>query len=147
MAEIVQVPRSAFAFCRWSLTALLWTAFLLRLTWPVAVVLVVLALSALLKVHRSPMIKLWSWTALRIRPARHFEFMDVGAMRFAHGAGALLAAGVLTALYASPRGGRGALLFFCCLKTISAFGFCPASKLFACLRKGGCCALTGVNRC
>lgn len=147
MAELVQVPRSAFAFCRWSLTVLLWAAFLLRLTWPVGVVLAVLAASALLKVHRSPMVQLWTWTVLRLRPARRYAFLDVAAMRFAHGLGALLAAAVLALLVFRPHAGRILLGFYCGLKTVSAFGFCPASKLFACLRKGGCCALTGSGRC
>ena len=145
MAEIVQVPRSAFTFCRWSLTGLLWAAFLLRQTWMVPLVLVLLGLSALLKVHRSPMILLWSWTTLRLSPPIHYEFMDVAAMRFAHGAGTLMALGVLLALLVVPHGGRMALLAFCCLKSVSALGFCPASKLFVCLRKGGCCALTRVK--
>jgi hypothetical protein len=143
MVELVQVPRSAFAFCRWSLTALLWWAFLARQAWPVAAVAAILAMAALLKVHRSPMVLLWSWTALRIRAPRHYDFLDVGAMRFAHAAGTVLALAVLLALHLAPRGGRGFLLFYCCLKTVSALGFCPASKLFTCLRKGGCCALKG----
>jgi hypothetical protein len=30
------------------------------------------------------------------------------------------------------------------LKTVSALGFCPASKLYGCvIKEGGCCALTG----
>lgn len=143
----MQVPRSAFAFCRWSLAVLLWAAFLLGLTWPVAVVLAVLAVSAAVKVHRSPMIQVWSWTALKLRPARRYEFLDVAAMRFAHGLGALLAAATLALLLWRPHAGRVLLLGYCILKSVSALGFCPASKLFACLRKGGCCAFTGGGRC
>ena len=44
-----------------------------------------------------------------------------------------------------PVGGWYGLLAFCLLKTIAALGYCPASKLFACMQKGGCCALT--RRC
>jgi uncharacterized radical SAM superfamily Fe-S cluster-containing enzyme len=36
---------------------------------------------------------------------------------------------------------------FCLLKTTAAFGFCPASKLFVCMCKGGCYALTKAAQC
>jgi hypothetical protein len=34
---------------------------------------------------------------------------------------------------------------FCLLKTITAAGYCPASKLFVCMKNGGCCALTRLD--
>ena len=36
------------------------------------------------------------------------------------------------------------IVAFCTVsvETISAVGFSPASKLFVCMRNGGCCALT-----
>lgn len=145
--EVVQVPRPAFAFCRFSLTVLLWLAFALRQPWLVLAVFVILALSALLKVHRSPMIVLYSQTILRLRPTERFEFLDVAAMRFAHSMGAVLALATWLALRFTPGAGHWMLLGFCLLKTVSACGFCPASKLFVCLRKGGCCALTRRPRC
>ena len=92
------------------------------------------------------MVVLHRLTLGRLIAPASFAFMDVTAMRFAHGTGALLGLGVLAAILRHPRGGWVALACFCALKTVSALGFCPASKLFACLRKGGCCALTG-NRC
>jgi hypothetical protein len=140
--EVVQIPRPAFAFCRISLTALLWLALGLDRRWLVCAVFVILALSALLKVHRSPLIVLYSRTFLRLWPSERAEFLDVAAMRFAHGLGALLAFTTWLTLVLAPGAGWWMLLAFCVLKTISALGFCPASKLFVCLRKGGCCALT-----
>ena len=145
-AEIVQIPRPAFAFCRISLTVLLWLALLLHQTWLVGAVFLILGLSAILKVHRSPMIVLYSQTILRFWPTEHFEFLDVAAMRFAHGMGALLALATGLTLLFRPAVGWWVLLGFCVMKTVSACGFCPASRLFVCLRKGGCCALTG-SRC
>ena len=140
--EIVQIPRPAFAFCRISLTVLLWLALLLHQTWLVGAVFLILASSAILKVHRSPMIVFYSRTILRLRPTEHFEFLDVAAMRFAHGLGAGLALATWLTLVLRPAAGWWLLLGFCVLKTVSACGFCPASRLFVCLRKGGCCALT-----
>ena len=140
--EVVQIPRPAFAFCRISLTALLWLALWLDSRWLIFAVFVILAFSALLKVHRSPLIVLYRETALRLWPSERAEFLDVAAMRFAHSMGALLALATWLTRVLAPGAGWWVLLGFCVLKTVSAVGFCPASKLFVCLRKGGCCALT-----
>jgi protein-S-isoprenylcysteine O-methyltransferase Ste14 len=140
--ELTEVPSSAFAFCRISLTALLWLAFALNNVWPVVAVFAILALSVILKVQRSPMVQLYQQTVLRIFPTKHFALLDVPAMRFAHGMGAVMSLAVVLAMLASPQVGWYCLLIFCILKTTAAIGFCPASKLFVCMRKGGCCALT-----
>lgn len=140
--QIVQLPRGAFAFCRWSLTGLLWLALATRWTWPVGLVVAILLLSAALRVDRAPMVVLYLRTIGALRPARTFAFLDVAAMRFAHGLGASMGALVLVLLLVHPAAGRIGLACFCLLKTVSALGFCPASKVFVCLRKGGCCALT-----
>lgn len=140
--EVVQIPRPAFAFCRIALTALLWLALALHSSWTVFAVGAILAASALLKVHRSPLVMLYRETALRLWPSERAEFLDVAAMRFAHALGATLAFATGIVLLAAPGAGWWVLLGFCVLKTVSACGFCPASKLFVCLRKGGCCALT-----
>ena len=144
--QVVPIPRGAFAFCRWSLTGLLWLALATRQIGLLGVVAGILALSAILRVDRSPMVVVYRTTLGRLFPPTSFEFLDATAMRFAHGSGAVLGACVLAAILRYPRGGWVALACFCGLKTVSALGYCPASKLFVCLRKGGCCALTG-NRC
>jgi protein-S-isoprenylcysteine O-methyltransferase Ste14 len=142
--EVTQIPRPAFAFCRISLTALLWIAFCLHSVWLVATVFFILALSVALKVQRSPMIQLYQQTVLRLFPTEHSEFLDVPAMRFAHGMGAAMSLAVIMAMLASPQIGWYCLLALCILKTVAALGFCPASKLFVCMRNGGCCALTRI---
>ena len=145
--EVVAIPRPAFAFCRVSLTVLLWVALYLSSVWLVALVFAILVLSVLLKVQRSPMIQLYQQSVLRLFPATHEVFLDVPAMRFAHGMGAAMALGVIVAMLVNPPVGWYFLAAFCVLKTIAALGFCPASKLFVCLRKGGCCALTRSSKC
>jgi protein-S-isoprenylcysteine O-methyltransferase Ste14 len=140
--EVAQIPRSAFAFCRISLTVLLWLALCLHSVWLVVAVFLILVLSVILKVQRSPMIQLYQQTALKFMPARNYEMLDVPAMRFAHGMGAMMALAVILIMLASPQAGWYCLLAFCIIKTTAALGFCPASKLFVCMRNGGCCALT-----
>ena len=145
--EVVQVPRPAFAFCRISLTVLLWAALWLHSVGLVVSVFAILGLSVLLKVQRSPMIQLYQQTLLRIFPTEQHLFLDVPAMRFAHALGAVMALAVTVTMLAAPRSGWYCLAAFCVLKTTAAFGFCPASKLFVCMRKGGCCALTKGAQC
>lgn len=140
--EVVQVPRAAFAFCRYSLTVLLWVALGFHSVWLVATVFAILVLSVLLKVQRSPMIQLYQQTVLRMIPTPHYVFLDVPAMRFAHAMGAAMALGVIVAMLVDARIGWYCLAVLCLLKTTAALGFCPASKVFICMRKGGCCALT-----
>jgi protein-S-isoprenylcysteine O-methyltransferase Ste14 len=140
--EIARVPREAFAFCRFSLTAMLWLALYFRNPWLVVAVFGILVLSVILKVQRSPMIQLYQQTILRVFPTLQYELLDVPAMRFAHGLGALMSLGVVLSLLIAPTGGWYCLLALCILKTIAALGYCPASKLFVCMRNGGCCALT-----
>jgi protein-S-isoprenylcysteine O-methyltransferase Ste14 len=146
-SEVVQIPRPAFAFCRISLTVLLWAALYFHSVWLVAAVFAILVASVILKVQRSPMIQLYQQTMLRIFPTQHYVFLDVPAMRFAHGMGAVMALAVVVIMLANPSAGWYALLGFCLLKTTAALGFCPASKLFVCMRKGGCCALTRGPQC
>jgi protein-S-isoprenylcysteine O-methyltransferase Ste14 len=143
--EVVQVPKAAFAFCRISLTVLLWLALALNQVWLVAAVVCILLVSVLLKVHRSPMVQLYQQTVLRIFPSSGEAFLDVPAMRFAHGLGALMSLAVVLTMLASPPAGWYCLAALCVIKTISAVGFCPASKLFVCMRNGGCCALTSLH--
>ena len=140
--EVAQVPRPAFAFCRISLTVILWVALCLDSIWLVTTVFSILILSVALKVQRSPMIQLYQQTVLRFKPARHYEMLDVPAMRFAHVMGAIMSLAVILMMLVSPQVGWYCLMALCILKTTAALGFCPASKLFVCMRNGGCCALT-----
>lgn len=144
--ETVTVPAPAFAFCRFSLTGALWLALLLHNIWLVVAVFVIVVVSVISKVQYSPMVQLYEQTLLRLFPAQSYVALDVPAMRFAHTSGALMALGVIFTLLLAPGAGWYALAGFCMIKTISAIGFCPASKLFVCLRNGGCCALTRAMR-
>ncbi len=143
--ETARVPRPAFAFCRISLTVLLWLALGLNCVWLVAAVGAILVLSVALKVQRSPMVQLYQQTVLRLLPTLHYELLDVPAMRFAHTLGAVMSLAVILAMLAAPDTGWYWLLALCLLKTVTAFGYCPASKFFVCMKNGGCCALTRID--
>jgi hypothetical protein len=139
--EYAIVQRNAFIFCRYSVAALVWVALLLQNVWVLLAVFVILLASALLTVRRAPMIVLWTSTLARFFPSDE-DVLDINAMRFAHGLGAMMALiGLSLVWHANPFawwfvGG------FAILKTTSALGWCPAFKLYGCLKSGGCCALT-----
>ena len=139
--EYAIVQRNAFIFCRYSIAALIWVALLFQNIWVLLAVFVILALSFALTVRRAPMIMLWTWTLARIFPSEE-DVLDINGMRFAHGMGAMLA---LIGLSLVWHGNPFAWWFvgvFAILKTTSALGWCPAYKVYGCLKSGGCCALT-----
>ena len=137
----VVVPAHAFVFCRYSIAVLVWLAYLLRVPAILALTALLLGWSALAKVGRAPMIRLYSLTFLRLHPSPE-EVLDENAMRFAHTLGTGFALGCLAALWFDPRVGWPLTLLFALMKTVSALGFCPASKLFTCATNSSCCPLT-----
>lgn len=142
ITETARVPRGAFVFCRYSLAVLVWAGWLARSKETILAVLILLALSALLKVRRAPMILLYQHTLERLFPSA-VEELDVRAMRFAHTVGAVFALVCVLFLYAiHERSGWGLTLLFAIVKTISAVGVCPAYKLYGCMAGGNCCAFT-----
>jgi len=137
----VTVPTHAFIFCRYSISFLVWLAWGLKSIGLVAAVALVLGLSALLKVRRAPMIVLYSRTALRWYKSPE-EVLDETGMRFAHALGTAFALACLAAVAWNPHLGWRLTLLFALLKTVSALGFCPASKLFNCANNTTCCPVT-----
>lgn len=134
----VVVPKHAFVFCRYTISILVWLAWLLHsIGWLIAAALL-LALSALLKVGRAPLIVLYARTVLRFHPSPD-EVLDETAMRFAHILGTVFAVVCLAAVWFNPRIGWPLTLLFALLKTVSALGYCPASKLFTCTTNTTCC--------
>lgn len=137
----VSVQSAAFLFCRVSITAILWIAFFLHAAWALWLAFAILALSALLGIDRAPMIVLYASTLGKFLPSKN-ETLDRSAMRFAHTMGTVFTALCLVLLYTSPAAVAWSAVFvLSVLKTISALGYCPASKLYVCAT-GGCCPLS-----
>lgn len=133
------VPKGAFIFCRYTMALLIWLAFLLKLKILVAVLFVLLALSALLTIRRAPLIWLYTVTMQRIFKTKD-EFLSVAGMRVAHTMGACFALLCLAFLYGGhEKAGWGLTLAYCLVKTVSAIWACPVYKLYACMKSGNCC--------
>lgn len=136
----IAVSSSAFKFCRYGIAILIWLSLFFRLKWLLIVTFVIFLLSFLFKVKRSPMIWLYEHTINHLYPSRE-EWLNEHAMRFAHLMGAVLNGICLILLYAvNDTSGWIAVLIFALLKSISAFGFCPAGKLYECATNDSCCA-------
>jgi len=137
----VTIPSHAFIFCRYSISVLVWLAYLLHSTGWLIAAAVLLGLSAILKVRRAPLIWLYSRTFMRLRWSPE-EVVDETAMRFAHTLGTVFALACLAAVWLNPKIGWPLTLLFALMKTVSALGFCPASKLFTCATNTSCCPMT-----
>ncbi|NTU98922.1 DUF4395 domain-containing protein [Candidatus Falkowbacteria bacterium] len=136
----VSVPKAAFVFCRLSLAALIWAALLLHSKQILLFVFIVFLLSAVLKVKRAPMVLLYSCTINRLIKSKD-EVLNEHAMAFAHIMGSTFSFICLFLLYfVNEKAGWVAVFVFALLKSISAFGFCPAAKLYECSTNDSCCA-------
>lgn len=145
--KLVTVPHGAFNFCKWSVSIMLLIALFLRLPWLVAVVFAILALSALLKIKRAPLIWLYSKTIEKAFPSKS-EVLDENAMRFAHTLGAFLAICALGLLSINSTAGWIFVFFFAIAKTAGALGYCAAQKLFGCITNSNsktCCKILKRN--
>lgn len=144
--QIVSIKSAEFAFCRYGVALLVWLAIVLTSKEIVLAVFVILLLSAIMTVKYAPMILIWRYTFGQIIKSKD-EVLNLKAMRFAHSIGTFLSGICLLFLYfGNPIIGWGFVWFLAIMKTISAFGFCPASKLYVCMLSGGCCALSGPKK-
>jgi hypothetical protein len=141
----VAISKAAFAFCRLGLTALVWIALVFHSKPVMPVVFAILLLSAILKVQRAPMIVLYDRTFGRMMSSQE-EIVNEHAMRFAHIMGSLFSLVCIILLYfVDEKIGWMAVFMFALLKSVSAFGFCPATKLYECSAGGSCCAFAKIR--
>jgi len=136
----VSVPGAAFVFCRIILAVLVWLAWIFHSKVILLIVFIVFFLSAILKIKKAPMILLYSLTINKIIKSKD-EILNESAMQFAHIAGSFFSLISLVLLYfVNEKVGWMVVFIFAVLKSISAFGFCPASKLYECSTNDSCCA-------
>ena len=140
--QIAKVKSAEFLFCRIGVMLLVWAALIFRSKDLVLLSFVILLLSAIFTVRYAPMILIWRYT-FGVFFNSNDELLNVKAMRFAHSLGTVLAGICLWFLYfGNQTVGWGFVAFFAIMKTISAFGFCPASKVYVCMSNGTCCAFS-----
>lgn len=140
-SKLVAVSKGAFAFCRYSVSAMLWIAFLFRIKWLVLVSFLVLLFSALLRIQNAPLIFLYRKTLHQFFKTED-QMLDEYGMLFAHSIGAFFSLLSFVFLCTNEPIGWSILFFLAILKTVAAFGFCSALKFYGCMSKGDCCSFS-----
>lgn len=140
----ISISRGGFAFCRWSMAAIMWTAALLRLEWLVAAGAVIMAINALVTVRYAPLVMLYTHTVDRLHSFGE-AVVDMSGLRFAHVVAMFAMALPLVAMHVLGAGAQEmcwrVLLFVAGFKTLGALGMCPVSRWYTCLvSKGNCCS-------
>ena len=140
--QITSIESAGFAFCRYGVMVLVWLALIFRIKGLVGLVFLILLFSAIFTVKYAPMIIIWRYTLGKMFKSKT-EVLNVKAMRFAHTLGAIIAGICVLLLYSGNNlVGWGLVGFLAIMKTISALGFCPASKVYTCMSSGTCCAFS-----
>lgn len=140
--DFVKIRSDAFAFCRYGIMLMVWSAFIFKIEWLVLLTFAILAISAIFTVQYAPMILLYNNTAGLLFKGKT-ENLGIGGMRFAHILGSIFSGIAILFLYIwSSKIGWIIVLFLAIMKTISAIGLCPAYKVYNCMKSGGCCSLT-----
>jgi|APSaa5957512622_1039677.scaffolds.fasta_scaffold93404_1 hypothetical protein len=96
--------------------------------------------SAIFKVKNSPLVQLYSQSIEKISKLKSKKILvNEKAIRFAHIIGTIFSGICIIALLFRENIGWGIVFIFAIIKTISAVGICPASKLYDCMNSGSCC--------
>lgn len=137
----VSISTSSFAFCRYTVAALVWLALIFTQKWLLLLVFAIMVFSWLLKIEKAPLIVLCKVTYDRwIKPQR--VMVDEGGLRFAHLMGALMSLmAFLLWVYIPGDIGWYFTLFLAVMKTSAAVGRCSALKLYNCMQSGDCCRI------
>jgi len=135
----VSIHKASFAFCRYGVAILVWLSFIFQSLFLLGLVCGIFLFSAILKVKKAPMILLYDLTFGKIWKSEEV-MVNENAIFFAHSAGLVLASICFVVVYFIDKPAAWfSVLGFALLKSISALGFCPASKLYDCVLAGNCC--------
>lgn len=136
----VSISSGSFMFCRIAMAVIIWVAFIFKLKFILIIAFLIFLASFVLKIKRAPMIVLYDLSINKIFKSND-ELLNEYAMSFAHMIGSIFSFICIIFLYfISDKIGWGLVLVFAILKSISAVGFCPASKLYECATGDSCCA-------
>lgn len=136
---IVNVSKNGFKFCRWTIAAILWLSFFLRIKWLLFLNLVILLAGAILKVRKSPLVVLYGKTLGAWFPSSKLEELDEQGIAFAQGLGAFIHVILILFVYAiDEQIGWRIVFVIAIVKTLGALGYCTGLQIYKLLfqRKG-----------
>lgn len=135
----VFVSKNGFAVCRYGVAALVWYSVIDKTPYGLAAAFLILGISALLGVAKSPLILLVvAIEKLFKKESPKVPLLRKG-IRFAQTAGATIGGITLVVWYFYPTAGWITTICFALLKSVSAIGVCPAEKLYRCATSDSCC--------
>jgi hypothetical protein len=137
----VLVSNAAFNFCKYTMAILLWIAFILNSKILLLLAFVILVISAIVKVQKSPFVQIYLHTVGKILKSEEVV-IEENSIWFAHTVGAVFTGfGIFFVYFHNPIIGWGIIGVLAFMKSIASFGFCGAAKLYTCLNNpnGKCC--------
>ncbi len=127
----VNVSKNGFRFCRWTIAAILWLSFFLRIKWFLFLNLIILLAGAVLKVRRSPLVVIYGKTLGKWFPSSRSEELDEEGIAFAQGLGALIHIILILFVYAiDERIGWRIVFVIAVVKTAGALGYCTGLQIY-----------------
>ena len=133
---MVNVSKNGFRFCRWTIAAVLWLSFFLRIKWLLFLNLIILLAGAVLKVRRSPLVVFYGKTLERWFPSTRLEELDEQGIAFAQGLGAFIHIILILFVYAwNERIGWRIVFVIAIVKTLGALGYCTGLQIYKILFK------------
>jgi len=128
---MVSVSRNAFKFCRWTIALILWSSFLLKVKWLLAVNFLILSAGAVFKVRRSPLVILYGKTLGTWFPSEITEELDENGIAFAQGLGAFIHVILILLVYVlNERIGWRVVFIIAIVKTLGALGYCTGLQIY-----------------
>lgn len=141
MFKPVSISKASFAFCRIIIASLLWLSIIFQLKFLVILVFLIMLLSAILKVEKSPLIVLYKFTIEKIFSSKS-TIVDEKGIFVSHLVGTIFSGLCLILLYFSNQTLAWIITgVFALFQTSAACGFCSALKLYTCMTGGNCCRL------
>ncbi len=139
----VTISKGSFAFCRWSMTLLVWSGFFFQTEGIISFLFFLLLASAVLTIKYAPLIRLFSLFEDLFKLKKNLIMLDTKGMRFAHALGALMSGSCMLLLYYDFKFAWAGVFIFAVIKSISALGVCPGEKLYKCINDNNCCSIIG----
>jgi hypothetical protein len=144
----VLVTKAAFNFCKYSMATLLWISLIFNSEALVILAFMILVISALVKVQKSPFVQLYIHTFGKVFKSEEVV-IEENSIWFAHTVGAVFTGlGILIFQFSNPLIGWGVIGLLAFMKTIASFGFCGAAKLYTCITnpEGKCCRVGKASK-
>lgn len=143
MVKMVEINKQSIAFCKYTIATLLWLGIAFYHPAPFALVAIIVFVSAITGVHRSPLVVLFDKAVIPHIDAK-CDYINMMSMRFAHKVATVFSIlCIICLLYAPQWGFYTIAIMFAVLQSIASFGYCSAAKLYECVVCNSNCCRVG----